>query len=91
MPDGCWYACVFESEKRIIYGRAPECDADSVLDSIKESLCYHNLLGLNSKVFLRPRRFLKNDAMEYCEKLMDRSAGEFASFQTTKLDLRWSQ
>ena len=91
MPEGCWYACVFESEKRIIYGRAPHCDKDSVVDNIKKSLGYHNMLGLNSQVFLRSSRFVKNDAMAYCEKQMDRNAGEFANFRTTKLDLRWEQ
>jgi len=91
MSEGCWYACVFETDKRIIYGRAPVCDADSVVDSIKHSLCYHNLIGLNSRVFLRPSRFLRDDAMEYCERQMERKAGEFGGFQLTKLDLRWEQ
>jgi len=91
MAEGCWYACVYETEKRIIYGRAPQCDVDSVLDSIKESLRFHNLIGLHSQVFLRPNRFLKNDAMGYCEEQMNKSAGDFSKFRTTKLDLRWGE
>jgi len=83
-----WYACVYEGEKRIIYGRAPAGESEGVVDHIKESLRFHNLIGLHSKIFLRSSRFVDDGVVEYCEKKMDRNQGDFRSFATTKLDLR---
>ena len=87
MPDKRWYACVYQSEKRIIYGRAPLEGTTDALDTIKRSLRFHNLIGLHSPVFLRSHRFVKNDVATYCEEQMDKDAGELAAFRKTKIDL----
>jgi hypothetical protein len=87
MADLRWYACVYESEQRIVYGRAPEGSED-VVDDIKRSLAYHDLIGLRSKVFLRKSRFSPEAVAKYCEKKADRNRGDYQYFRVVKLDLR---
>lgn len=89
MSDLRWYACVYEGERRIIYGRAPEGDA-TISDEIKRSLAFHNLIGLGSKVFLRKSRLSPAKVTGFCENRADKNSGDYKDFKVVKLDLRGS-
>jgi len=88
MKDLHWYACVFEGDRRIVYGRAPEGGPEDIMEDIKRSLLFHELIGLGSKVFLRKRRFVPNAIVGYCEKKADKNGGDYGDFRVVKLDLR---
>jgi hypothetical protein len=88
MSDLNWYACVFEGEKRIIYGRAPVGDSEDSVEDIKRSLLFHDLIGLQSKVFLRSSRLYPNAVLGFCEEKSDRNKGDYQSYKVVKLDLR---
>ena len=85
-----WYACVYESDRRIIYGRAPVGAEESILEDIKRSLRFHKLIGLQSKVYLSPKRLPPDAIFDFCETRAERETGDYRHFATTKLDLRWS-
>lgn len=89
MADLCWYACVYEGEKTIVYGRAPCGEEAEIVEEIKRSLNFHRLIGLNSKIFLRSDRFLEDDVIEFCERRMEKNKGHYGGYRITKLDLRW--
>ena len=84
-----WYACVYEGEKRIVYGRAPLGEPDNILDEIKRGLRFHKLIGLQSRIFLRESRFNPGAVHDYCERHADKNPGDYRDFSAVKLDLRW--
>jgi hypothetical protein len=88
MSDLNWYACVYEGESRIIYGRAPVGDPEDIVEDIKQSLLFHDLIGLQSRLFVRSSRFHPGAVPEYCEKKADKNRGEYRDFKVVKLDLR---
>ncbi len=88
MTDLHWYACVYEGEGRIVYGRAPEGGPEDILEDIKRSLLFHELIGLGSKVFLRTSRLYPGAVVEFCEKQSDKNGGDYKDFKVVKLDLR---
>ena len=88
MSDLHWYACVYEGERRIMYGRAPEGDPEDIVEGIKRSLLFHDLIGLQSKVFLRTSRLYPGAVIKYCEKKADKNQGDYGDFKVVKLDLR---
>ena len=88
MADLRWYACAFEGERRIIYGRAPEGDPENIVEDIKRSLLFHDLIGLQSKVFLRTSRLYPGAVIEFCENKADKNRGDYGEFKVVKLDLR---
>jgi len=85
-----WYACVYESEKRIIYGRAPVGSEEAILEHIKSSLRFHKLIGLQSKIYLSPARLPARAIYDFCETRAARGRGDYHDYVTTKLDLRWN-
>lgn len=90
MSDLYWYACIFESESRIIFGRAPVGgEPDQIVEAIKESLHFHDLIGFRSKVFLRGSRLFPDAVIDYCEEKAEKNRGEYRGYKVVKLDLRW--
>lgn len=85
-----WYACVYESEGRIIYGRAPLGSPDEIVENIKRSLRFHKLIGLKSKVFLSETRFKPDAVLDFCERQARKNEGTYRDFKPVKLDLRWN-
>lgn len=85
-----WYACVYEGEQRVIYGRAPVGSPDEIVEDIKRSLRFHKLIGLQSKVFLSESRFQPDAIVEFCERNAAKNEGDYQAFKAVKLDLRWS-
>ena len=83
-----WYACVYEGERCIVYGRAPVGGPDTIVEDIKRSLVYHDLIGLRSKVFLRTSRLNPGFVTGFCEKKADKNRGDYQDFKVVKLDLR---
>jgi len=88
MPDLHWYACVYEGERRIIYGRAPEGNPEQIVENIKNSLLFHDLIGLQSKVFLNPSRFRPRELKGFCEEQAKKEHGDYGDFKVVKIDLR---
>ncbi len=88
MSDLRWYACVYEGERRIIYGRAPRGGHEDIVEDIKRSLVFHDLIGLRSKVFLRTSRLNPGKVSKFCEKRADKNSGDYGEFKVVKLDLR---
>jgi hypothetical protein len=87
MAELSWYACVYESERRIIHGRAPRGDA-SLADRIKSSLTYHNLIGLQSKLYIRESRLSPKEVRQFCEHKSDRARGDYRDYKLVKVDFR---
>jgi hypothetical protein len=88
MSDLRWYACVYEGDRRIIYGRAPRGGHEDIVEDIKRSLVFHDLIGLRSKVFLRTSRLNPGAVPSFCEKRADKNLGDYGEFKVVKLDLR---
>ena len=88
MADLKWYACVYETGRAIVYGRAPEGGAEDILDGIKQSLVFHDLIGIRSKVFLKDKRFRPGAVVDYCEEQAEKDRGDYRDFKVVKLDLR---
>jgi hypothetical protein len=88
MSDLRWYACVYEGECRIVYGRAPRGGHEDIVEDIKRSLVFHDLIGLRSKVFLRTSRLDPGKVPRFCEKRADKNRGDYGEFKILKLDLR---
>lgn len=84
-----WYACVYEGEGRVIYGRAPVGTPVEIVENIKRSLRFHKLIGLQSKVFLSESRFEPDRVLEFCERNACKNLGTYRDFKPVKLDLRW--
>jgi hypothetical protein len=88
MSELNWYACVYEGEARIIYGRAPVGSPDEIVEDIKRSLLFHDLIGLRSRVFLRSSRLHPDAVLGFCEEKADKNSGDYQDFKVVKLDLR---
>ena len=86
-----WYACIYESERRIIYGRAPVGETEDIVDQIKRSLRFHKLIGLQSQIFLKESRFQQDDFYDFCEEKMEKESGDYRGFRSVKVDLRWEK